>query len=72
VLIVAGHVASWWLPYFGLDSQAQRELYQREYSRTLKILPAEGHGVVVDVQHMVVGALALLMLVATIIVTLSA
>ena len=32
-------------------------------ARTLKILPAEGHDVVVDVQHMVVGALTLPMIV---------
>ena len=70
LLVLNGHVRSWWLPYFGKSSDAQRELYQREYSRTLKILPTEGRGVVIDVQHMVVGALSLLMLVTTLIVTL--
>ncbi|GAA4974428.1 hypothetical protein HD597_009295 [Nonomuraea thailandensis] len=65
MLILAGHVHNWWLPYLGPSSAAQRELYRREYARTLKILPAEGHGVVPDVQHMVVGALSLIMLVTT-------
>jgi uncharacterized membrane protein len=70
VLIVRGHVVSWWLPYFGGGTAAQRETYRREYSRTLKILPSEGHDVVIDVQHLVVGALSVLMLATTLIVTL--
>ncbi|MFF4198639.1 hypothetical protein [Nonomuraea sp. NPDC001831] len=72
VLVMAGHVRSWWLPYFGFATAEQRELYLREYSRTWKILPAAGHAVVIDVQHMVVGLLSLLMLAATIVVTLTA
>ncbi|RSN01817.1 hypothetical protein DMB42_37215 [Nonomuraea sp. WAC 01424] len=72
VLVVAGHVRSWWLPYFGPATPEQRELYLREYSRTWKVLPTAGHGVVIDVQHMVVGVLSLLMLAATIVVTLTA
>jgi len=70
VLILGGHVRSWWVPYFGGSTAAQREIYQREYGRTLKILPTEGHDVVIDVQHLVVGALSLLMLATTLIVTL--
>lgn len=54
-----GHVLAWWLPYLGHSAATQREAYRREYSRTLKILPTEGHDVVVDVQHMVVGLLTL-------------
>ncbi|WP_214412187.1 hypothetical protein [Sphaerisporangium fuscum] len=42
VLTVIGHVISWWLPYFGFSFAAQRAAYQREYSRTWKILPTEG------------------------------
>ncbi|MEU1392130.1 MULTISPECIES: hypothetical protein [unclassified Nonomuraea] len=72
VLVMAGHVRSWWLPYFGTATAEQRELYQREYSRTCKILPTAGHAVVIDVQHMVVGVLSLLMLATTIVVTLTA
>ncbi|WP_219471403.1 hypothetical protein [Nonomuraea rhizosphaerae] len=71
VLIVAGHVRSWWLPYFGISTTEQRELYRREYARTLKVLPAEGRDVVIDVQHLVVGALSLIMLASTLVVTLS-
>ena len=71
-LIVVGHVRSWWLPYFGGASPAQRELYLREYSRTLKILPTTGRDVVIDVQHMVVGVLSLVMLGTTLAATLSA
>jgi hypothetical protein len=55
LLALAGHIANWWLPYFGISTQAQRDAYQREFSRTWKILPTEGHDVVIDVQHMVVG-----------------
>ncbi|MFB4283494.1 MULTISPECIES: hypothetical protein [unclassified Nonomuraea] len=71
VLILAGHLYNWWLPYLGVSNAGQRELYRREYARTLKILPAEGHDVVVDVQHMVVGALSLIMLVTTLVATLN-
>jgi hypothetical protein len=70
-LIMIGHLQNWWLPYFGISSAAQRELYRREYARTLKILPTEGRDVVIDVQHMVVGALSLLMLGTTLAATLS-
>jgi hypothetical protein len=59
-----GHVASWWLPYLGLSTAGQRDAYRREYARTLKILPTAGHDVVVDVQHMVVGAITVPMVVA--------
>jgi hypothetical protein len=64
-VILIGHLANWWLPYFGHSSAAQRENYQQDYSRTWKILPTEGHGVVIDVQHMVVGLLSLLMFATT-------
>src|SRR5262245_9985796 len=59
VVWLVGHLASWWLPYFGLSAERQREAYRRDHSRTLKGLPAEGHDVVVDVQHVVVGLLTL-------------
>ncbi|WP_426503845.1 hypothetical protein ACPPVO_40345 [Dactylosporangium sp. McL0621] len=68
-LTVLGHVRSWWVPYFGRTTPEQRERYQREYGRTLKILPTEGHGVVIDVQHMVVGALTAAMLATTVLAT---
>ncbi len=66
VLVVAwlvGHLLSWWLPYFGLSSERQRGRTDGRTPRTLKVLPAEGHDVVVDVQHMVVGLLTLPMVV---------
>jgi hypothetical protein len=65
VLVLVGHVRSWWVPYFGAGTRAQRELYQREFSRTLKVLPTGGRDVVPDVQHMVVGVLTLAMGAAT-------
>ena len=76
-LILAGHLASWWLPYLGLSSAAQRKVYARDYARTLKILPTAGHDVVPDVQHMIVGhmivgALTLAMLGTTLAATLTA
>ena len=64
VLWLLGHVISWWLPYLGVSTHAQRAAYQREYARTLKVLPTEGHDVVIDVQHMVVGALTIPLVVA--------
>ncbi|MFF4413808.1 hypothetical protein ACFYY8_14845 [Streptosporangium sp. NPDC001559] len=70
-LIVAGHVQSWWLPYFGVSSAAQRELYRTDYARTLKVLPTEGRDVVIDVQHMVVGVLSVVMLATTLTATLT-
>ncbi|WP_438309755.1 hypothetical protein ACSHWO_01840 [Streptomyces sp. HUAS TT3] len=68
-LVLAGHVASWWLPYYGVSTQAQRDSYARDYARTLKVLPTQGRSVVPDVQHMVVGLLTLLMTGATLAVT---
>ncbi|MEU5868666.1 hypothetical protein ABZ815_46370 [Nonomuraea sp. NPDC047529] len=72
LLVMTGHVRSWWLPYFGTATDEQRELYRREYSRTWKVLPTAGRAVVIDVQHMVMGVLSLLMLATTIVVTLTA
>ncbi|MET8625727.1 hypothetical protein ABZW30_18595 [Kitasatospora sp. NPDC004669] len=69
-LVLAGHVASWWLPYFGFSTAAQRDVYRRDYARTLKILPTEGRDVVIDVQHLVVGVLTLLMTGTTAAVTM--
>ena len=60
--VVVGHLAGWWLPYAGVSVGPQRAIYQEEYSRTVSVLPRAGHDVVVDVQHMVTGVLALLML----------
>ena len=71
LLILAGHLVNWWLPYFGFSSAAQREAYVRDYARTLKILPARGHAIVPDVQHLVVGALTLAMLASTLAATLA-
>jgi hypothetical protein len=69
-LCLAGHLVSWWLPYFGPGTAGQRETYAREYARTWKVLPTAGHAVVIDVQHMVVGALTLAMLGTTLAATL--
>ncbi|MEW1635944.1 hypothetical protein AB0469_17920 [Streptomyces sp. NPDC093801] len=71
VLVLVGHVASWWLPYFGISTQAQRDSYARDYARTLKILPTRGRTVVPDVQHLVVGVLTLAMTGTTLAVTAS-
>lgn len=70
-LTVLGHVSSWWLPYFGRSTAAQRAAYRRDYARTTKILPTRGHTVVIDVQHMVVvvGLLTVAMLTSTVIAT---
>ncbi|MFJ1794749.1 hypothetical protein [Kitasatospora griseola] len=64
-LVLAGHLVSWWLPYAGFSTAAQRELHRRDYARTWKVLPTAGRAVVPDVQHLVVGALTLLMTAAT-------
>jgi hypothetical protein len=69
-LCVVGHVISWWIPYFGSATVAQRADYQEYYADTLRFLPTTGHDVVIDVQHTVVGLLTLLMLAATVIVTM--
>jgi hypothetical protein len=71
LLTLAGHIANWWLPYFGFDSAAQRQVYARDYARTLKILPAQGRTIVPDVQHMIVGVLTLAMLATTLAATLT-
>jgi hypothetical protein len=63
--VVVGHLAGWWLPYAGVSVRPQRAIYRREYGHTLRVLPDTGRDVVVDVQHMVTGALGLVMLVTT-------
>ncbi|MGW4642019.1 hypothetical protein ACWEN6_26125 [Sphaerisporangium sp. NPDC004334] len=71
-VIMVGHLWNWWVPYFCAATPAQLETYQRDYTRTLKLLRTDGHDVVIDVQHMVVGALSLLMLATTLAATLTA
>jgi hypothetical protein len=71
-LILLGHITNWWLPYFGVSTAAQRATYLRDYARTWKLLPTEGHTVVIDVQHMVVGVLSLVMAGTTLAVMLGA
>ncbi|MEU9078029.1 hypothetical protein ACFYUY_12925 [Kitasatospora sp. NPDC004745] len=71
LLVTVGHVASWWLPYAGISTAAQRDSYARDYARTLKVLPTQGRAVVPDVQHMVVGVLTLAMTASTLAVTLA-
>ena len=71
-MCLAGHLANWWLPYLGLSSASQRAAYQRDYARTLKILPTQGRDVVIDVQHMIVGVLTLAMLGTTAAATITA
>lgn len=66
----AGYLAwqlwAWWKPYIlgaGSDWQA---LYAESFSRTLKVLPAFGARLPPDAQHLVLQALTLLTLIATI------
>ncbi|SDI97232.1 hypothetical protein [Nonomuraea jiangxiensis] len=66
-LCLAGHLMSWWIPYFGPATAAQRADYQKYYTETLRFLPTAGHDVVIDVQHTVVALLTLAMLAATIV-----
>jgi hypothetical protein len=71
-LTVFGHVTSWWMPYFGRSTAAQRAAYQRDYARTWKILPTGGRAVVIDVQHLVVGLLTVAMATTTVLATVTA
>ena len=68
--LVVGHVASWWMPYLGVAVQPQIEIYQREFSRTLQAVPEQGHLVGVDVQHLVAGALSVIVLGTTLLALL--
>ena len=70
LLCLAGHLWSWWVPYLGFGTAAQREVYERDYRRTWKILPTTGRAVVIDVQHMVVGLGTLAMIATTLTVML--
>ncbi|WP_432843505.1 hypothetical protein [Dactylosporangium sp. CA-092794] len=70
-LVLAGHLYSWWLPYLGVKLPSVQAGYERDYARTWKILPAAGHAVVIDVQHMVVGGLTLAMAATTLLATMS-
>jgi hypothetical protein len=69
-LCLVGHLISWWIPYFGSATAAQRADYLRYYDHTLRFLPTAGHDVIIDVQHTIVGLLTLVMLAATVIVTI--
>lgn len=63
--VVAGNINSWWFPYFtGRGSASMRRDWEREYGRTLKLLPTAGHVVTPDAQHVVVTAIAWSMLIA--------
>lgn len=68
--LVLGHLAYWWLPYFGVAAEPQVEIYRREFSGTVKAVPAEGHLVVVDVQHAVAGILTVVTLATALIALL--
>lgn len=68
--LVVGHIAYWWMPYLGVAVEPQVEIYQREFSRTVKAVPEEGHLVAVDVQHLVAGVLSVLVLAATLLALL--
>lgn len=70
VLCLAGHLVNWWLPYVGISSASLREDYQRDYARTLKLLPTEGRAVTIDAQHLVVGLLTIAMLATTLLAAL--
>ena len=66
----AGYLAwqlwAWWKPYVlgaGSDWQA---LYAASFSRTLKVLPADGTHLPPDAQHLVLQVLTLLTLIATV------
>jgi hypothetical protein len=69
--LVVGHIAYWWMPYFGVAVEPQVEIYRREFSRTVKAVPAEGHLVAVDVQHLVAGVLAVAVLGTTLLALLA-
>jgi hypothetical protein len=68
--VVVGHVVYWWMPYLGVAVEPQVEIYQREFLRTVKAVPAEGHLVAVDVQHVVAGVLAVAVLGTTLLALL--
>ncbi|GAA1659474.1 hypothetical protein GCM10009765_06040 [Fodinicola feengrottensis] len=62
--VVAGNINSWWFPYFtGRGNADMRRNWEREYGRTLKLLPTDGHVVTPDAQHLVVTAIAWAMLI---------
>ncbi|MEU5564390.1 hypothetical protein [Micromonospora musae] len=69
-LCLIGHVASWWVPYFGSANPTQRAEFQEYYAQTLRFWPTGGHDVVIDLQHAVVGLLTLAMLTTTVLVTM--
>jgi hypothetical protein len=68
--LVVGHVTYWWMPYLGVAVRPQVEIYRREFSRTVQAVPTQGHLVGVDVQHLVAGVLAVIVLGATVLALL--
>src|SRR4029079_10798005 len=70
VLGYAGYLAwqlwIWWKPYVLGASSDWQTLYAASFSRTLKLLPAEGVHIAPDAQHMALQVLTLLTLIATV------
>ncbi|WP_163510658.1 hypothetical protein [Fodinicola acaciae] len=62
LVVLGGHLRSWWIPYLtGRASASWQVHYERDYQRTLKLLPRRPY--MPDAQHMVVGLIAVAMVV---------
>jgi hypothetical protein len=60
-LLLIFELANWWLPYlFGVHAwEIDREVYARQFSRTLRFLPRIGDRNVPDAQHVVLNLVTL-------------
>jgi len=63
------HIAYWWIPYFRGASDKQRQEHDRLFAGTTTFLPPIGNHPIPNAQHVVVGILMSLMVVATLITT---
>ena len=58
-------------PFAAAQSHVAARLRRAEFARTWKLLPTQGHDVVIDVQHMVVGVITVVMVGTTLAAALS-
>src|ERR1700722_14823695 len=56
-LYLAGHILSWWTPYFFGCSKERKQLFEDHFGRTIKILPPIKDHPIPNLEHLPVGLL---------------
>ncbi len=64
-LCLMGYLLSWWKPYLFGCSENWRRKYNEKFSRTIKIFPPIKDHPIPDAEHLPVGVLTIIWLIAT-------